>query len=133
MRYKKLISSAFLVLLIVSCRKVIDYKENEFIDAEKALKTVENLEQAVIGAYAGMQVEMGYLLNATFSDEVKTAGEFYNSISTHEWQYGPEDVTIRDNFTAMQPYYVVIDRVNRVLERVATADSTRVGDETLRG
>jgi len=132
MRYKKLISSAFLVLLIVSCRKVIDYKENEFIDAEKALKTVENLEQAVIGAYAGMQVEMGYLLNATFSDEVKTSGEFYNSISTHEWQYGPEDVTIRDNFTAIGSYYPIIDRVNRVLAVITKADSTRAGDNVLR-
>jgi len=128
----KIILSVSLLLLLFSCKKVINIKETDSIDATKAMQTVENVESAVIGMYSGMQVEMGYLLNSTFSDEVKTAGEFYNSISTHEWQYGSEDVTIRDNFTAMGPYYQVIDRANRVLERVDVADSTRAGDNSLR-
>jgi len=128
----KIILSVCLLVLLIACKKVINIKETDSIDATKAMQTVENVEQAVIGMYSGMQVEMSYLLNSTFSDEVKTAGEFYNSISTHEWQYGSEDVTIRDNFTAMGPYYQAIDRANRILERVDLADSTRVGDNSLR-
>ena len=74
---------------------------------------------------------MGVLLNATLSDEVQVA-EFYNAGTTHEWQYGSTDVGIRDNFTAMTPYYRVIDRVNRVLAALPDADSTRAGDNVLR-
>lgn len=130
--FNKLIFSGFLLLMLFSCKKLIEVKETDFIDADKALKTVENVEQAIIGAYAGLQVEMGYLLNSTFSDEVKTSGEFYNSISTHEWQYSADDVVIRDNFTAITSYYTIIDRVNRALAKVDVADSTRAGDNTLR-
>jgi hypothetical protein len=128
----KIILSISLPLLFFSCKKVINIQETDSINESNAMTTVENVEQAVIGMYSGMQVEMGYLLNSTFSDEVKTAGEFYNSISTHEWQYGSEDVTIRDNFTAMGPYYQAIDRANRILAGVDVADSTRLGDNTLR-
>src|SRR5687767_9489399 len=116
--YNKWILLILMAFTFLSCKKLIEIKETDFIDDTKALQTVENVEQAVIGGYASMIPEMAYLLNSTFSDEVKTAGEFYNSISTHEWQYGPEDVTIRDNFTAMTSAYQVIDRANRVLDRV---------------
>jgi len=78
-----------------------------------------------------MNIEMGILLNGVFSDELKVA-EFYNAGTVHEWQYGSTDVSIRDNYTAVTPYYRVVDRLNRVLQTVDNADSTRVGDNTLR-
>jgi hypothetical protein len=131
MKMYKIIFSA-LLLTTFSCKKLIEIKETDFIGGAIALKTVENNESGIIGAYAGLQVEMGYLLNSTFSDEVKTAGEFYNSISTHEWQYSADDVTIRDNFTAIGSYYPIINRVNLVLGALPTADSTRLGDNVLK-
>lgn len=132
MRYlNKSFLSSFLLLMLASCNKVINIKETDFVGGDIALKTVANNEQLIIGAYAAEQVEMGILLNSTLSDEVKVA-EFYNAGTTHEWQYGSTDVGIRDNFTAMTPYYRVIDRVNRVLIAVPGADSTRIGDNTLR-
>lgn len=131
MKYKKLILPALLMLTFVSCKKVIEIEETNLIAGDIALKTVENNEQAIIGGYAAMNQEMSILLNATFSDEVKVA-EFYNAGTTHEWQYGSTDVGIRDNYTAVTPHYRVIDRVNRVLAVVMTADSTRVGDNVLR-
>ena len=124
--------AAFLLITLFSCKKLTEIQETDFLDASKALKTVENNESAIIGAYAGMQIEMGILLNGELSDELKTSGEFYNSITTHEWQYGAADIVIRDNYTAIGSYYPIIDRVNRVLTYVATADSTRIGDNTLR-
>src|SRR5687767_5974511 len=128
----KFFLSAFLLLTMFSCKKLTEIQETDFLDASKALKTVENNESAIIGAYAGLQIEMGILLNGELSDELKTSGEFYNSITTHEWQYGAADIVIRDNYTAIGSYYPIIDRVNRVLTYVNTADSTRAGDNTLR-
>jgi starch-binding outer membrane protein, SusD/RagB family len=130
MKHNKWIFGLMLVALF-SCKKLINIEETDSVAGETALKTVENNESSIIGGYAAMNIEMDILLNATFSDEVKVA-EFYNAGTTHEWQYGSTDVGIRDNFTAMSPHYRVIDRVNRVLAALPTADSTRVGDNTLK-
>ena len=124
--------AAFLIITMFSCKKLTEIQETDFIDASKALKTVENNESAIVGAYAGMQIEMGILMNGELSDELKTSGEFYNSITTHEWQYGAADIVIRDNYTAIGSYYPVIDRVNRVLAALPAADSTRPGDNVLK-
>ncbi len=129
--YNKLFISCLLLITIASCKKVINIDETDLVAGDVALKTVANNEQAIIGAYASTQTEMQILLNATFADEVKVA-EFYNAGTTHEWQYGSTDVGIRDNFTAVTWCYRTIDRVNRVLAKVPTADSTRIGDNVLR-
>ena len=132
MRYlNKFLFSSALLLTFFSCKKVIEIKETDFIGGDIALKTVANNEQEIIGAYASTQVEMQILLNATLSDEVKVA-EFYNAGTTHEWQYGSTDVGIRDNFTAITPFYRTVDRVNRALIAIPNADSTRAGDNVLR-
>jgi hypothetical protein len=122
---------SLLFFSFASCKKLLEIKETDLIAGATALKTVENNEQAIIGAYAATQIEMGILLNGVFSDELKVA-EFYNAGTVHEWQYGSTDVSIRDSYTAMTPYYRVIDRVNRVLQFVENADSTRAGDNTLK-
>ena len=131
MKYFKIIFSSLLLLGVVSCKKAIDINETDFIGGDVALQTVANNEQAIIGAYAGLGIEMGILLNATFSDEVKTQ-EFYNAATTHEWQYTSTDIGLRDNFTAINPYYRIVDRVNRVLEALPDAQATRAGDDALK-
>lgn len=120
MKKNKLVILAFVAASLGACQKVIDVKETDFIGGDIALKTVANNESGIIGAYSAMNVEMGILLNATFSDEVKP-GEFYNAGTTHEWQYGSQDVGLRDNFTAFNLYYRIIDRVNRVLVALPNA------------
>ena len=132
MKYKnKLLLFSLFLLTFSACKKVINIPESDLIGGETALKTVGYNEQAILGAYAATGIEMAILLNATFADEVKVA-EFYNAGTTHEWQYASTDVGLRDNFTATTPNYRVIDRVNRVLEALPAADSTKVGDNTLR-
>jgi hypothetical protein len=115
-----------------SCSDYLEFTETDLIAGDVALTTVANVESAVMGAYGGVDNFMLVLLNSVFSDEVKTAGEFYNASTTHEWKYGPADVGLRDSYTAVDPQYRVIDRVNRVLARVDVADSTRNGDNVLR-
>ena len=135
MKMKK-IAYLFSLLLVVgaasSCKKLLEIKETDAIAGEKALSTVTFVEQAIIGAYAGLGVEMNIQLNAVFSDELATAGEFYNAQTTHEWQYGATDVGIRDSYTAINPNYTIINRVNVALAALPGADSTRVGDEVKR-
>src|SRR5688572_14701935 len=117
---KKIFSIFFVVLAVwmSSCSDYLEFEETDLIAGDVALQTVENNEGAIIGAYGGVSNLMGVLLNSVFSDEVKTAGEFYNAATVHEWQYGPQDVSIRDTYTAINPQYAVIDRVNRVLGAV---------------
>lgn len=131
MKFHKLLLSAALATTLFSCKKVIEIEETDFIGGDVAYSTVAGAEQGLIGAYGLLSTEMSILLNSTFSDEVKKA-EFYNAATTHEWQYTSTDITIRDNFTAFNNYYRVIDRVNRVLQAVPTADSVKAGDNTLR-
>ena len=131
MKYYKILISSLFIFMMLSCKKIINTEETDLIAGETALKTVGYCEQAIIGAYAATGVEMDYLLNATFADEVKVA-EFYNAGTTHEWQYGSTDVGLRDNYTATTPNYRVVDRVNRVLAALPAADSTKTGDESLR-
>lgn len=132
MKYSKIIISFFIILTISSsCKKLLDIKETDLIAGDVALKTVSNCESAVLGAYGALGVEMSIQWNAIFSDEL-IKGEFYNSQTTHEWQYSAADVGIRDNYRAVYPYYQVVDRANRVLKVIGTADSTLVGDNVKR-
>jgi hypothetical protein len=131
MKKNKLVIFSFLLLSLGACKKVIDVKETDFIGGDIALKTVANTEQGIIGAYSAMNVEMGILLNAVFADEVKVA-EFYNAATVHEWQYSSADISIRDNFTAFNLYYRIIDRVNRVLVALPNATAANAAQTALK-
>ena len=133
MKNSKLVIGCYLMLSLfaASCSKVIDVKETDFIGGDIALKTIANNEQGIIGAYAGMNVEMGILLNATLADEVKVA-EFYNAATTHEWQYASTDIGLRDNFTAFPLYYRIIDRVNRVLQALPKTTAANATEAALK-
>jgi starch-binding outer membrane protein, SusD/RagB family len=131
MKKFKILLFSSLLMTMFSCKKLLDVKETDFIGGEIALKTVLNNEQGIIGAYSLMNIEMGIGLNAVFSDELVTA-DFYNAASVHEWQYGTQDVAIRDNYTAVRLYYQIIDRVNRVLQALPTATAANAAEEAIR-
>ena len=133
MKNSKLVIGSFLMLSLfaTSCSKVMDIKETDFIGGDIALKTVNNNEQGIIGAYAAMNVEMGILLNSVFADEVKIA-EFYNAGTVHEWLYSSTDISIRDSYTAFPLYYRIIDRANRVLQALPKATAANATEEALK-
>ncbi len=125
-RYKLLLILTFFIGLS-SCKKLIEIRESDALVGSKALTNVTYVEQAIVGAYAPLSPDMDILLNATFADEVAKA-DFYNAVTTHEWQYGPGDVGLRDNFTAINPLYNAINRANVALAALPGADSTKPGD-----
>ncbi len=131
MKKNKIVIASFMLLSLGACKKVMDIPETDFLSSESALKTVVFNEQAILGAYNSMSVEMNVLLNGVLTDELRVA-DFYNSATVHEWQYGTTDVTIRDNYTAIIPQYRTIDRLNRVLEALPGATSNGASDEALR-
>lgn len=114
-----------------SCEKLIEVPDTDLLAGQTALSQVTYVEQAMLGAYASVSPDMNILLNATFADEVAKS-EFYNAVTTHEWQYGPADVGLRDNFTAIGTNYAIINRVNIALQALPEADSTKPGDEAKR-
>ncbi|WP_346316074.1 RagB/SusD family nutrient uptake outer membrane protein [Chitinophaga sp. YIM B06452] len=130
MKYIKLVAAASLIMA-TGCNKLLDIKETDIIAGDVALKTVENCESGLMGAYAVLSMNMDYQFNATMSDEVKD-GEFYNSGTVHEWAFGSTDVVIRDTYTAITPMGQLNDRASRVLRALPNADSTRAGDNVLR-
>src|ERR1044071_6871933 len=130
-RNKIIIAALSLSVALSSCKKLLTVPETDLIAGETALSTITYAEQAVIGIYSAMNVEMNILLNATFADEVAKS-EFYNAVTTHEWQYGPGDVGLRDNFTGIAYQYRIVNRANVVLEALPNSDSTKVGDESKR-
>lgn len=115
----------------ISCEKLVEVKETDFIGGATALRTVKNNESLLIGAYAAFAPEMAIRLNGVFSDELKP-GDFYNAVTTHEWQYGIADIGIRDTYTAINPLYIIIDRVNRVLAALPDAVVEASSDNALR-
>jgi len=112
---------------LFSCNKLIESKETDLVAGDIALRTVAKCEQAVIGAYIALVPQMDILLNSVFSDELKV-GEFYNAQTIHEWQYSQTDVSIRDNLTAINPLYAIVDRANRVLKALPNAVEESAGD-----
>ncbi|MEX0635915.1 MAG: RagB/SusD family nutrient uptake outer membrane protein, partial [Ferruginibacter sp.] len=132
MKRNKIILMAFAgMVTFSSCKKLIEIPDTDLLAGANALSQVTYVEQAILGGYAAATPDMDILLNATFADEVAKA-EFYNAVTTHEWQYSPADVGLRDNFTAIGINYTIINRVNLALEALPNADSTKVGDEVKR-
>ena len=131
MKRKHILIALACVTAVTSCKKLIEVPDTDLIAGNVALSQVTYVEQAVLGGYAGVTPDMTILMNAVFSDEVAKA-EFYNATTTHEWQYGPADVGLRDSYTAIYPNYAVINRVNLALAALPTADSTKPGDEVKR-
>lgn len=116
-----LYSAAFLSF---SCNK-LDLKPTDSIDPSKAFRNVDDVNMGVLGAYAPLDYTL-IEASAIASDEVMLPTE--NTVSntaSYRWLYNSsyESVT-----SAWKEYYVIIDRVNRVLE--AIPDITAGGQQS---
>lgn len=103
-----------IAFLFLSCSK-LDLRPTDSIDPSKAFRNPDDINMGVLGAYAPLNYT---LIEATAiaSDEVMLPTE--NTVSntaSYRWLYNSsyESVT-----SAWNEYYVVIDRINRVLEAI---------------
>ncbi|HZH64238.1 MAG TPA: RagB/SusD family nutrient uptake outer membrane protein [Flavisolibacter sp.] len=128
MKRIKFLSVLYFLVAFSSCKKLVEIPETDLLAGDLALSNVTFVEQAMLSAYTPLSPDMAILLNATFADEVAKA-DFYNANSTHEWQYGPADVGLRDNFTAIGPMYTAVNRANVALGALEKLSTPLPADE----
>jgi len=107
-------------LITASCNK-LDLKPTDSIDPEKAFRTVSDLNQGLIGAYAVLDYTL-MTSSAITSDEVNLPTE--NTVSNsdaHRWLYNSTSGSVTGAYIE---YYRAIDRANRVLAKVDEVTAT---------
>lgn len=107
---------------ISSCSKELDLHPSDQIDASKAFRNMDDLNKGAIGAYA----LLGYddITNTSLvSDEcmLPTENTTGGGVATHRWQYDGSSGTVTGYFG---DNYVVIDRLNRVLDAIDKVSSS---------
>lgn len=128
---KILVAASVLTFTSTSCSNLLDVRETDFLGGNDALRTIANNESLLVGTYSIFNNQMGIHFNGVFSDELKP-GDFYVSQTTHEWRFSPDDIGIRDSYTALDPYYRVIDRANRIFVALPDAPSEGAADDELK-
>ena len=115
MTIKKLFILLLLVGLIAPSCKKLDMPPSDFIDPSKAFRNLDDVNMAVIGAYAPVTTSLIEAV-AIVSDEAMLPTE--NTVSNtaaHRWLYNSTSGSVT---SAMYEYATVIDRANRVLEAI---------------
>jgi hypothetical protein len=129
MNMKNITIILLLSIFTMACNKKLDLQPSDTIDAEKAYKKISDLNEGLIGAYAAL-TSSTIRANSLASDECMLPSDNSTGayVSTYRWQYDPSSTTIT---TAWGEFYIVIDRLNRVL---AAADKITIStaDEGLR-
>lgn len=121
MRSRIISAAFFLCLFATGCKKDVDLKPTDSVTEEVAFNSVAALQKGLNTAYATYAVARADRSFATSitSDETKFGpdnggtGQF-----GYRLQYSADATTGGDVTTGWAAYYAVIDRVNRVLDRL---------------
>ena len=128
MSIKNLILLSAACLCFTACSKQIDLTPTDSIDPSKAFRTVDDLNQGLIGAYANLSYYSSIYYTSIVTDECMLPSENSSGsgFATHRWQYD-------GSFThpAWPDNYVSIDRANRVLAAMDNVKS-KPGEEGLK-
>ncbi|HVU54936.1 MAG TPA: RagB/SusD family nutrient uptake outer membrane protein [Puia sp.] len=115
-------------LCLGACNKQIDLTPTDSIDPSKAFRTVDDLNQGLIGAYANLSYYSSIYYTSIVTDECMLPSENSSGsgFATHRWQYDGsfEHPAWPDN-------YVAIDRANRVLAAMDNVQA-KPGEEGLK-
>lgn len=107
-------------LTLHSCSK-LDMAPTDSIDPTKAFRNLSDVNMGVLGAYAPMTYTL-IEAAAIVSDEVMLPTEnTVSNTSAHRWLYNSSSGSVT---AAWNEYYVIIDRVNRVLEAIPAIPTT---------
>ncbi|MCD0488237.1 RagB/SusD family nutrient uptake outer membrane protein [Pedobacter sp. MC2016-14] len=112
--FKRYVYIVLVLVTAASCAK-LDQKPTDTISPEQAYRNLNDINMGLLGAYGYMD----YTLIATsiiVADEATYPGE--NTVGNKDafkWQYTPSSGSVT---SAYGEYYVVIDRLNRVLQNI---------------
>ncbi|MBS1605233.1 MAG: RagB/SusD family nutrient uptake outer membrane protein [Bacteroidetes bacterium] len=119
---------AVTIAFFASCSKQIDLTPTDSIDPTKAFRTVDDLNQGLLGAYAALSYRSSIYFTSLVTDECMLPSENSSGsgFATHRWQY---DGSMEHD--AWPGNYVAIDRVNRVLAAMDVVE-VKPGEEALK-
>lgn len=104
--------SLLLAASVVGCKKQLDIIPTNIFEESRAFKSVNDLEQGVLGIYSAWSGENTMYINAILSDETKLSNENRGQGQfEHKWQYSSGTESF--GFSA---WYAMINRANKVLQ-----------------
>src|SRR5687768_13135584 len=124
--------------VMTSCEKdITDLQPIDQIPAEKAIRTMNDLTQAVNGVYSTWSPRRSHYISSFISDEIRLGtGAEYRNVGNFlfNWQHTSDSQDWRDTETGgvWTNLYSVIDRANRVLELMVNVKTTTTADEALK-
>lgn len=102
-----------LCMLASSCMSDLNIKSAEIIDQSIAFKSVDDLNAGTLGAYAGLATNT-ISISTWISDEATWPAENTSGRGTQVFSWKQDAVNV-DIAAAWTNFYMVLDRVNRVL------------------
>lgn len=135
-----MITKKYFILLLAgfsilsSCKKELEQNPYDTFNEANAFQTMEDINKGVNGAYGryGAYANDMYM-SALVSDEAKLgANNSGQGALTYRYQYASDATTGGDVTGAFYDYYSLIDQVNRVLPKVATATAATPAEEASR-
>ncbi|WP_340106244.1 RagB/SusD family nutrient uptake outer membrane protein [Rhodohalobacter sp. 8-1] len=118
-----------IIALFTSCDDELATSPYDSIDADAAYQTVSDLDAGALGAYATISGQNIYAINALMTDQLRRADSNTGQgmqIFNHNIIAG--DGTIEG---AWANAYIVIDRINRVLEAIETIEPQNADETSL--
>lgn len=109
---------------LTSCKKELDLKPTDNIDVSKAFTSVTDLEKGLLGAYSANNYTNKIYIGSILADETKLSNENRGQGQfAFKWQYSSSEGEHNSDYAQ---YYVMIDRVNRIL---AAMDNVKAAND----
>lgn len=114
------------LMAVSSCAKKLDLNPTDSIDVTKAFTTVDDLDKGLLGVYSANDQTNKIYIAALLSDEVKISNENRGQGQfTFKFQYSS---TAGEHNADFEQYYVMIDRLHRVLAAFDNVNPSDVSD-----
>jgi starch-binding outer membrane protein, SusD/RagB family len=116
-----------LAICFSSCKKQLDIKPTDQIEETKAFSTIEDLQKGLLGAYGTNSTVNRIYIGSILADEAKISNENRGQGQfTFKWQYSSAEAEQNSDYAL---YYLMIDRVHRVLAAMDGVPATTPEEE----
>lgn len=115
-------------LVLGGCSKDLKLTPSDAIDISKAYTSVDDLEKGLLGVYAANSRTNQIYIGSILADETKISSENRGQGQfTFKWQYS---ATAGEHNAAFRQYYVMLDRLHRILEASDLLTTTTPADNS---